>query len=55
VTGRRGIRSKQLLNDLKETSWYLKLKKEALDLNLWRTRFERSYEPLELEEMKQVD
>ena len=31
VTGRQGRRYKQLLNDLKETSGYGKLKEEALD------------------------
>ena len=40
VTGRRGRRRKQLLNDFKETREYWKLKEEALDRTLWRTRFE---------------
>jgi len=31
VSERRGIRRKQLLNDLKETKGYCKLKEEALD------------------------
>jgi hypothetical protein len=35
--GRRGRRCKQLLNDLKETRGYWKLKQEALDRTLWRT------------------
>ena len=39
VTGRRGRRRKQLLDDLKETRGYWKLKEEALDRTLWRTRF----------------
>jgi hypothetical protein len=43
VTGRRGRRRKQLLDDLKETEGYWKLKEEALDLTLWRTRFGRGY------------
>ena len=34
VTGRRGRRRKQLLNDLKETRGYWKLKEEALDSTL---------------------
>jgi hypothetical protein len=55
VTGRRGRGSKHLLDDLKETSWYFKLKKEALYLVLWRTRFERDCGSFELEEMKQFD
>ena len=37
VTGRRGIRRKQLLDDLKENRGYCKLKVEALDRTLWRT------------------
>jgi hypothetical protein len=40
--GRRGIRRKQLLDDLKETTGYWKLKEEEIDLILWRTRFGRS-------------
>jgi glutamyl-tRNA reductase len=39
VTGRQGRRRKQLLNDLKEKREYWKLKDEALDRTLWRTRF----------------
>jgi hypothetical protein len=46
VTGRRGRRGKQLLGDLKETRRYWKLKEEALDCTLWRTRFGRVYGPL---------
>jgi hypothetical protein len=41
VTWRRGKRRKQLLDDLKETKEYCKLKEEALDRNLWRTCFAR--------------
>jgi hypothetical protein len=39
VTGRRGRRRKQLLDDRKENKGYCKLKEEALDRILWRTRF----------------
>ena len=40
VTGRRGKRHKQLLNDLKEKRrGYWKLKAEALDRTVWRTGF----------------
>jgi len=39
VTGRQGRRCKQLLNDLKETRGYWKLKKEALGHTVWRTHF----------------
>jgi hypothetical protein len=38
VTGRRGRRRKQLLNDLKKRKGYRKLK----DGKMWRTRFRRS-------------
>jgi hypothetical protein len=44
VTGRRGRTSKQLLGDLNEKRRYWKLKEEALDHTLWRTRFGRGYE-----------
>ena len=43
VTRRRGRRRKQLLDDLKELRGYCKLKEEAIDRAVWRTRFERSY------------
>jgi hypothetical protein len=43
MTGRRGRRGKQLLDDLKEKRRYWKLKEEALDRTLWRTRFARGY------------
>jgi hypothetical protein len=43
VMGRRGRRRKQLLDDFKEKKRYWKLKEEALDRTLWRTRFGRGY------------
>ena len=43
VTGRRGRRSKKLLDDLKEKRVYWKLKEEALDRIVWRTRFGRGF------------
>jgi hypothetical protein len=39
VTGRRGRKHKQVLDDLKEKRKYWKLKEEALDRTMWRTRF----------------
>jgi hypothetical protein len=39
VTGRRGIRRKQLLYNLKEKKGYWTLKEEALDPTVWRARF----------------
>jgi hypothetical protein len=43
VTGMRGRRHKQLLDDLKEKTEYRKLTEEALDRTLLRIRFGRSY------------
>jgi len=45
VTGRRGRRRKQLLDDLKEMTGYWKFKEEATDRTVWRTRFRRGYGP----------
>jgi hypothetical protein len=39
MTERLGRRRKQLLDDLKGKRRYCKLKEEALDCTLWRTRF----------------
>jgi hypothetical protein len=46
MTGRRVRRRKQLLDDLKKKRRYWKLKEEALDRTLWRTRFVRGYGPV---------
>jgi hypothetical protein len=46
MTGRRGRRRKQLLDDLKKKRRYWKLKEEALDRTLWRSRFGRGYGPV---------
>jgi hypothetical protein len=46
MTGRRGRRRKQLLDDLKEKRKYWKLKEETLDRILWRTRFGRGHRPV---------
>jgi hypothetical protein len=46
MTGRRGRRRKQLLDDLKEKRRYWKLKGEALDRTLWRTLYGRGYGPV---------
>jgi hypothetical protein len=46
MTGRRGRRRKQLLDDLKEKRRYCKLKEEALDRTQWRTRFGTGYGPV---------
>jgi hypothetical protein len=39
-------KSKQLLNDTKETRGYQKLEQEALDHTLWRICFGRGYGPV---------
>jgi hypothetical protein len=46
MTGRRGRRRKQLLDDLKEKRGYWKLKEEALDRSQWRSHFGRGYGPV---------
>jgi hypothetical protein len=46
VTGGRGRRHKQLLDDLREMRGYCNLKEEALDCALWRTPFGRGYGPV---------
>jgi hypothetical protein len=46
MTGRRGGRRQQLLNDLKEKRRYWKLKEKPLDRTLWRTRCGGGYAPL---------
>jgi len=46
VTGRREIRRKELLDDLKEKRESCKLKEEAVDRTLWRTRFGRGCGPV---------
>jgi hypothetical protein len=43
---RRRRRRKQLLDDHKEKRRYWKLKEEALDRTVWRTRFGRGYGPV---------
>jgi hypothetical protein len=42
MTGRRGRRVKQLLDDLKEKRRYWKLNEEALDSSLWRIALEEA-------------
>ena len=44
--GRRGRRRKQLLDGLKETRGHWKLKEEALDRTVWKTRFGSGYGPV---------
>jgi hypothetical protein len=46
VIGRRGRRSRKLLDDLKERREYSHLKEEALDRTVWRARFGRGFGPV---------
>jgi hypothetical protein len=43
VTGRRGRRHRELLDDLKERRRYSHLKEEALDRTMWRAPFGRGF------------
>jgi hypothetical protein len=43
VSGRRGRRRGNLLDDLKERRVYRYLKEEALDCTIWRARFGRDF------------
>jgi hypothetical protein len=46
VTGIRGRRRRNLLDDLKERRGYSHLKEEALDRTMWRARVGRSFGPV---------
>jgi hypothetical protein len=46
VTGRRGIRRRKLLDDVKERRGYTHLKEEALDRTMWKARFGRGFGPV---------
>jgi len=46
VTGRRGRRCTQQLDDIKEKTGYCKVKEETPDRTLWRNRFGRGCGPL---------
>jgi len=46
VTGRREIRRRKLLDDLKERRGYSHLKEEALNSIMWRARFGRGFGPV---------
>jgi hypothetical protein len=46
VTGRRGRRGKQLLDELEERRGCSKLKEEALDRTVWRIRLGRGFGPI---------
>jgi len=44
--GRQGRKYQQLLYDLNEKREFYKLKEEALDCALWKTRFQRRHGPV---------
>ena len=52
VTGRRGRRSRKLLDDIKESRGYSHLKEEALDRAMWRAGFGRGFGPVVRETAK---
>jgi hypothetical protein len=54
VKGEGERRRKQLLADIKEMTEYWKLKKEALDISLWRTRFGRVCGPFVRQPMERM-
>jgi hypothetical protein len=52
---RRGRRSKQLLDGLKEMTGHRELKEEAIDRTVWRTLFRRDCGPLIRQTMKRMN
>ena len=46
MTGRRGIRRRKLLDDLKVGRGYSHLKEEALDRTMWTAGFGRGFGPV---------
>jgi hypothetical protein len=46
VTGRRGRRRRELLNDLKERKGYSHLNEKALDRATWRAGFGTAFGPV---------
>jgi hypothetical protein len=46
VTGRKGRKRRELLDDLKERRGYSHFKEEALDRTKWRARFGRGFGPV---------
>jgi hypothetical protein len=46
VTGRRGRKRRELLDDPKKRRGYSHLKEEALGRTKWRARFERGFRPV---------
>ena len=46
MTGRRGRRRKNLLDNLKDSRGHCELKEESLDRSVWRNRFGRGFGPV---------
>jgi hypothetical protein len=46
VTGRRGIKRRKLLDDLKERRGYSHLMEKPLDRTIWKVRFGRGFGPV---------
>ena len=55
VTGRRGRRRKQILDDLKGKRGHFKFKLEAPDRTALRTRFGRAYGPVVRQTMERIN
>jgi hypothetical protein len=55
VTGRRGRRSRKLVDNLKERRGYSHLKEEALDRTTWRARFGKGFEPVVRQTTKSIN
>jgi hypothetical protein len=55
VTGRRGRRRRELLDDLMERRGYSHLKEEALGCTMWRARFRRGFGPVVRQTTKQMN
>jgi len=52
VTGRRGRRSRKLLDNLKYRRGYCHLKEDVIDNTNWRARFGRGFGPVERQTTK---
>ena len=46
MTGKRGIRNRKLLGDLKRRRGYSHLKEEALNSTIWWNRFRGGFRPV---------
>lgn len=54
MTGRRGRRSKQLLDELTETRGCLKFKEEPPDRTMWKTLFVKGSGPVIIQKTERI-